>query len=58
MDFEKQWKTEIEKRKARFELETCTNIESLREFALALFDQNEAYKQLALTVMKNNLIGE
>lgn len=58
MDFEKQWKNEIEKRQARNELENCTNIELLREMALLLFDQNEAYKQLALTVMRNNLVGE
>lgn len=61
MSFERQLKEEISRRQkcaARIEIENCTDMESLRLFALLLFDQNEAHKDLALTAMKTNLTGE
>ncbi len=60
MDFEKQWKTEIEKRQARSELENAEpkHFEVLKKFALMLFDQNEAHKKLLLITMELNLTGD
>ena len=59
MNIEKQLLDELNKRKARVELESLTpkDFDLLMELALMLFDQNEAHKKLLLMTMELNLTG-